>query len=173
MTAKDWKTGCKGRLNSARNVEGDFDMSILVMYFSQTGTTKAVAEKIAEIKKADLIEIRPERLYQMSYLKTVMTSLKEKFTKARPELAMEVPDMQKYDRVLIGFPIWCGTAPNVVLTLLDSLNFQGKHAAVFTTSGATKPEKLAVSLKKLYPEAKWHKPLNANGMTEGEIRNWM
>ncbi len=104
MTARDWKTGCRGRLNSARNVEGDFDMSILVMYFSQTGTTKAVAEKIAEIKKADLIEISPERLYQMSYLKTVMTSLKEKFTKARPELAMEVPDMQKYDRVLIGFP---------------------------------------------------------------------
>lgn len=79
-------------------------MSMLVMYFSQTGTTKVAAEKIAEIKKADLIEIRPERLYQMSYLKTIMTSLKEKFTKARPELAMEVPDMQKYDRVLIGFP---------------------------------------------------------------------
>ena len=86
---------------------------------------------------------------------------------------MEIPDVQKYDRILIGCPIWCGLAPNVILTLLDVLNLNGKHAAVFTTSGATKPMKLAVKLKKTYPEIKWHKPLNANDMTEDEIRNWM
>ena len=79
-------------------------MGTLVIYYSQTGTTKAVAEKIAEVKEADIVEIKPEKPYEMSYGKTVLTSLKEKFTKARPELAMEVPDMQKYDRVLIGFP---------------------------------------------------------------------
>lgn len=164
----------RGRsLNSARNVEGDFEMSTLVIYFSQTGTTRAAAEKIAEIKKADLIEIRPERPYEMSYLKTVLTSMKEIFTKARPEVAMEIPDIQKYDRILVGFPIWCGASPNVVLTLLDALDLNGKHMAAFTTSGATKPMKLAVKLKKAYPGAKWHKPLNANGITEEEIRNWM
>lgn len=148
-------------------------MSTLVIYFSQTGTTKAAAEKIAEIKKADLIEIRPEQPYKMSYMKTVFTSLKEIFAKARPELAMEIPDIQKYDRILIGCPIWCGGVPNVVLTLLDALDLSGKHVAVFTTSGATQPVKPAVKLKKLYPEARWHKPLNANGMTEEEIANWM
>ena len=99
--------------------------------------------------------------------------MKEIFTKARPTLAMEIPDVQKYDRILIGFPVWCGVAPNVVLTLLDALDLNGKHVAVFTTSGATKPVKLAVKLKKMYPEARWHKPLNANGMTEEEIWNWM
>lgn len=160
-------------LNSAQNVEGDFEMSTLVIYFSQTGKTKAAAEKIAEIKRADLIEIRSEKSYEMSYWKTVFTSLKEILTKARPELAIEIPDVQKYDRVLIGCPIWCGLVPNVVLTLLDTVNLNGKHAALFTTSGASKPIKLAEKLKKLYPEAKWHKPLNANGVTEEEIRNWM
>ena len=99
--------------------------------------------------------------------------MKEILKKARPALAMELPDVQKYDRVLIGFPVWCGAAPNVVLTLLDALNLNGKHAAVFTTSGSTKPVKLAVKLKKAYPEARWHKPLNANGMTEEEVRDWM
>lgn len=154
-------------------MEGDFEMNILVIYFSQTGTTKAAAEKIAKAKKADLIEIRPERPYEMSYLKTVLTSVKEIVTKSRPKLAMEIPDIQKYDRILIGFPIWCGTAPNVVRTLLDALDLNGKHVAVFTTSGASKPMKLAVSLTKSYPKAKWHKPLNANDMTEDGIRNWM
>ena len=148
-------------------------MTTLVIYFSQTGTTKAAAEKIAGLKKADLVEIKPKRPYEMSYGKTVLTSMKEIFTKARPELAMEIPDIQKYDRILIGFPIWCGGAPNVVLTLIDALGLNGRHAAVFTTSGATKPTKLAVKLKKLYPEVRWHKPLNANGVTEEEIRNWM
>lgn len=148
-------------------------MGTLVIYFSQTGTTKEAAKKIAGLKNADLVEIKPERPYEMSYGKTVLTSMKEIFTKARPELAMEIPDVQKYDRILIGFPVWCGAAPNVVLTLLDALNLKGKHVAVFTTSGATKPVKLAVKLKKMYPEARWHKPLNANDMTEEEIRNWM
>ena len=91
-------------LNTARNVEGDFEMSTLVIYFSQTGTTKATAEKIAGMKKADLVEIRPERPYEMSYVKTVLTSIKEIVTKARPKLAMELSDIQKYDRILIGFP---------------------------------------------------------------------
>lgn len=148
-------------------------MGTLVIYFSQTGTTKEAAKKIAGLKNADLVEIKPERPYEMSYGKTVLTSMKEIFTKARPALAMEIPDVQKYDRILIGFPVWCGAAPNVVLTLLDALNLNGKHVAVFTTSGATKPVKLAVKLKKMYPEARWHKPLNANDMTEEEIRNWM
>ena len=148
-------------------------MAILVIYFSQTGTTKGAAEKIAGLKKADLVEIKPQRPYEMSYGKTVLTSMKEIFTKARPTLAMEIPDVQKYDRILIGFPVWCGVAPNVVLTLLDALDLNGKHVAVFTTSGATKPLKLVIKLKKSYPQAKWHKELNANEVTEDEIKNWM
>lgn len=76
-------------------------------------------------------------------------------------------------RFILGCPIWCGLAPNVVLTLLDALDLGGKHVALFTTSGASKPTKLAVKLKKAYPEARWHKPLNANGVTEEEIRDWM
>ncbi len=79
-------------------------MKTLVIYFSQTGTTKAAAERIAGIKKADLAEIRPEKSYEMSYWKTVFTSLKEILTKARPELAMEIPDIQQYDRILLGCP---------------------------------------------------------------------
>lgn len=81
--------------------------------------------------------------------------------------------MQKYDRILIGCPIWCVVVPNVILTLLDAVNLSGKHVALFTTSGASKPVKIAVKLKKSYPEARWHRPLNEKSVTEDEIRNWM
>lgn len=148
-------------------------MNTLVIYFSQTGITEKAAKRIAEIKGSDLVEIRPEKPYEMSYWKTVFVSLKEIFTKARPKLSMEIPDVLQYDRIMIGCPIWCGTVPNVVLTLLDAADLAGKHIALFTTSGASKPDHLAVKLKRSYPEAKWHRPLNANTLTDKEIAGWM
>lgn len=148
-------------------------MNTLVIYFSQTGVTKKAAQRIAKIKGSDLIEIKPEKPYNMSYWKTVFTSLKEIFTKARPELSMEIPDVLQYDRIMLGCPIWCGVVPNVVLTLLDAVDITGKHIALFTTSGASKPDHLAVKLKKSYPKARWHRPLNANNMTDDDIADWM
>ena len=82
-------------------------MNTLVIYFSQTGITAKAAKKIAEIKGSDLVEIKPEKPYDMSYWKTIFVSLKEIFTKARPELSMEIPDVLQYDRIMLGCPIWC------------------------------------------------------------------
>ena len=90
-------------------------MKTLVVYFSQTGKTKAAAERIAQFSDADLVEIKTHRSYQMSYRKTVFTSLKEILLKERPELDMEIPNISAYDRILIGSPIWCGTLPNAPL----------------------------------------------------------
>ena len=147
-------------------------MKTLVVYFSQTGKTKEVAERIAKLSGADLIQIKTYKSYQMSYRKTVSTSLKEIMLKERPELDMEIPDISAYDRILIGGPIWCGTLPNAVFSFLDKVKLNGKKAAVFTTSGATKPEKLAAKIKEKYP-AKWYAPFNANHATDEDIINWL
>ena len=102
-------------------------MKTLVVYFSQTGKTKAAAERIAQLSGADLVEIKTYRSYQMSYRKTVFTSLKEILLKERPELDMEIPDISAYDRILIGSPIWCGTVPNAVFSFLDKVNLSEKR----------------------------------------------
>ncbi|MDO4298698.1 MAG: flavodoxin [Lachnospiraceae bacterium] len=148
-------------------------MSTLVVYFSQTGKTKELAEQIAQISGGDLAEIKTEKSYEMSYRQTVFTSMKEILTKARPALAMDVPDCQEYDRILIGCPIWCGTVPNAVRTFLDQAELKNKQTAFFTTSGATEPKKLAVKMKKYYPDARWRKPLNGNNATEEDIKSWL
>ena len=93
--------------------------------------------------------------------------------KTRSKLSMEIPDVLQYDRIMLGCPIWCGAVPNIVLTLLDAVDITEKHIALFTTSGASKPDHPAVKLKKSYPEARWHRPLNANNMTDKEIADWM
>ena len=147
-------------------------MKTLVVYFSQTGKTKELAERIAQISSADLLKIETKKSYEMSYRKTVFTSLAEIFTKARPKLNMELPDISAYDRVLIGAPIWCGCIPNAVYTFLDKVDLKEKKAALFTTSGSTEPENIAEKLKKEYA-AKWHRPLNGNQSTDDEIRDWL
>lgn len=147
-------------------------MKTLVVYFSQTGKTKAAAERIAQLSDADLIGIKTYKSYQMSYRKTVFTSLKEILLKERPKLDMEIPDISAYDRILIGSPIWCGTVPNAVFSFLDRVDLTGKKAAVFTTSGATEPQKIAVGIKKRYP-AKWCRPFNANHAVDEEILSWL
>lgn len=109
----------------------EYKMKTLVVYFSQTGKTKAVAERIAQLSSADLIEIKTHRSYQMSYRKTVFTSLKEILLKERPKLDMEIPDISAYDRILIGSPIWCGTLPNAVFSFLDKVDLNRKKGSSF------------------------------------------
>ena len=150
----------------------EYKMKTLVVYFSQTGKTKAVAERIAQLSSADLIEIKTHRSYQMSYRKTVFTSLKEILLKERPKLDMEIPDISAYDRILIGSPIWCGTLPNAVFSFLDKVDLNRKKAADFTTSGATEPQKIAVKIKKKYP-ARWCRPFNANHAADEDIISWL
>ena len=147
-------------------------METLVIYFSQKGKTKEAAGRIAQLSGADLAEIKTHKSYRMSYRKTVFTSLKEILLNERPELDMEIPDISAYDRILIGSPIWCGTFPNAVFSFLDKVNLNGKKAAIFTTSGATEPQKIAVKIKKKY-SAKWCRPFNANHATDENIISWL
>lgn len=154
-------------------MKGVRHMSTLLVYFSQTGKTKEVAERIAKLVNANVVEIKTEKSYEMSYMATVFTSIKEILTKSRPKLSMEIPDCQKYNCILIGCPIWCGTVPNAVLTFLEQADLTGKHMALFTTSGSTKPLKAAVKLKNSYSEARWHRPLNGNDVTDEDIKSWL
>ena len=147
-------------------------MKKLVIYFSQKGKTKEAAGRIAQLSGADLAEIKTYKSYRMSYRKTVFTALKEILLNERPELDMEIPDISAYDRILIGSPIWCGTIPNAVFSFLDKVNLNGKKTAIFTTSGATEPQKIAVKIKKKY-SAKWCRPFNANHATDENITDWL
>ncbi len=148
-------------------------MRTLVVFFTQTGKTKALAVRISKLTGADLFEIRTKKSYDISYAKTVLTSMKEILTKERPELTEEIPDCQAYDRILIGSPIWCGYVPNAVLSFMEKANLEEKRTALFTTSGGTDPMRAAVKLKKAYPACRWHSPLNGNDVTEEDLRKWL
>ena len=114
---------------------------ILVVYFSATGTTRGVAEKLAEGLNADLYEIVPEEPYTDADLNyndsRSRTSIETDDPSCRPAIAGGLPDLAAYDTVLIGYPIWWGDVPRIVSTFVESVDLTGKTLAVFFTSGSS------------------------------------
>ena len=114
---------------------------IVVVYFSATGTTRGVAEKLAEGLDADLYEIVPEEPYTDADLNynnpQSRTSIETDDPACRPAIAGELPDLTPYDTVFIGYPIWWGDTPRIVSNSVEQVDLTDKTVAVFFTSGSS------------------------------------
>ena len=114
---------------------------ILVAYFSASGVTKKVAEELASLENADLFEIVPEALYTAEDLdwrnKSSRSSVEMNDPNCRPAITGQVANMDEYDTIFLGFPIWWGREPSVVDTFLDAYDLKGKTIVPFCTSGGS------------------------------------
>lgn len=109
----------------------------LVVYFSRTGNTKAVAEEIQSLTGSDLVELKTVVPYPSFYNDCLAQAQEERANNARPELSTAVSNMSEYDTVYVGYPIWCYTAPMAIFTFLESYDFTGKTVIPFCTSGSS------------------------------------
>ncbi len=121
--------------------ENNMANRILVAYFSATGTTKRISEEIARLSSADLFAIEAKEPYTVEDLNWMDTksrsTLEMKDASARPAIANAVPNMNEYDTVILGYPIWWGAAPRIIDTFLESYDFTGKTIHPFCTSGGS------------------------------------
>ena len=111
----------------------------VVLYFSATGTTKKIAERIANKSNSDIIEIVPKEEYKsedLNYNSDCRANREQQDSKARPEIKNTI-DLSKYDTIFLGYPIWWGTNPKIILTLLDTYDLTNKTIIPFCTSGST------------------------------------
>ncbi|MBR3116656.1 MAG: flavodoxin [Bacilli bacterium] len=136
-------TGCgtkeESKNKSNSNKEAKKNSNSVVLYFSATGTTKSIAERIASKSGSDIIEIIPKEKYKsedLNYNSDCRANREQNDSKARPEIENSI-DISKYDTVYLGYPIWWGTNPKIILTLLDTYDFTGKNIIPFCTSGST------------------------------------
>ena len=131
----------------------------LVAYFSATGTTKGVAERLAGAIGADLHEIAPETPYSMADLdwrdKTSRSSLEMAYRASRPAIAAPAPDLGAYGIVYIGFPIWWYREPSIIDTFVESnaAALAGKTLVPFATSGGSGMGDSTANLQALAPGA--------------------
>ena len=131
----------------------------LVAYFSATGTTRAVAEQLAEALGADLYEIAPEEAYTADDLNwrdsLSRSSVEMRDKSSRPAVDGTVTNIDDYDTVYIGFPIWWNLAPTVINTFIESNDLTDKLLVVFATSGGSDVGNSWLELRAAYPNLKW------------------
>lgn len=127
--------------NEQADAEPESDTKVLVAYFSATGTTKTLAEYAADAMGADLYEITPEEPYTDEDLDygndQSRSSLEMNDPDARPSISGSVENMEQYDIIFLGYPIWWGDAPRIIASFMESYDFSGKTVVPFCTSGGS------------------------------------
>lgn len=149
----------------------------LVAYFSATGTTMEAASKLAKVANADLHEIIPEVPYTPADLnwrdKSSRSTVEMENKSSRPAIANRVENMEQYDTVFVGYPIWWYIAPTIINTFLEQYDLTGKTVVPFFTSGGSGAGQTMKYLKPSAPGANWVDPKNLNYMGEAEMKNWI
>ena len=150
---------------------------MLVVYFSATGNTKAVAEEISRLTGADLYEIVPADPYtdaDLNYNNNDCRANQEmNDTSARPAIGSGVIDVSPYDIVFVGYPIWWGTMPRIINTFLDTYDLSGKTVLPFCTSGSSGITQSVSDFRAAEPGADVRDGLRASGANDSSIENWI
>ena len=145
---------------------------VLVAYFSATGNTRPVAEKVAEVSGGDLFEIVPAQPYtsaDLNYNTDCRANAEQNDPNARPAIQNAVEDMDQYEAVLIGYPIWWGRAPKIIHTFLETYDLSGKTVATFCTSGGSGHED--ATLRGYEPDATWLEGRRFSGTSQ--VEEWV
>lgn len=132
---------------------------VLIAYFSATNNTESIASHLKAILDADLYEITPEQPYTSADLNygddSSRTSREQNDAGARPAISGGVENIEQYDVVFLGYPIWWGQAPKIISTFLESYDFSGKTIVPFCTSGSSGIGSSAANLHPLASSATW------------------
>ena len=152
-------------------------MKVLVAYFSASGVTEGVAKQLAEVTGGDLHNIQPEQPYTDADLdwhdKQSRSSVEMKDKNSRPAITNKLANMQDYDVIYVGFPIWWYTCPTIINTFMESYDFEGKTVIPFATSGGSSIKKACEDLKAAYPDVNWKEGKLLNRSSKQELEIWV
>ena len=154
------------------------DSDVLVVYFSATGTTKGVAEKIAGITGADTYEIKAAQEYtdaDLDWNDSSSRSTKEQNdSSVRPEIGSDAISLDGYTTIYIGYPIWWGEEPRIMDTFVESYQFDGITMIPFCTSGGSSIGRSGQNLADNAGSGNWLDGARFSGsVSENELQSWI
>ncbi len=160
------------------NLPAEETSNSIVVYFSQTGTTRPLALKIAELTGSDVYEIVPEIPYtdeDIDYANNSSRANREQNDgSARPAIAGEPIDLSGYDTVYLGYPIWWGTIPRIIQAFMDTYGLSGKTIMPFCTSHSSGIESSVSVIRQYCPNAEVKDGYRGSGqINEDEIEQWL
>ena len=149
----------------------------LVAYFSASGTTAKVAETLADAIGADIFELTPAVPYTTEDLNwrdtNARSTVETKNPASRPAIARKRSNMDEYDTIFLGFPIWWYVAPTIVNTFLESYDLAGKTIVPFATSGGSDMGRTNERLRPSCPGATLQKGCVFQGtISRAELAKW-
>ena len=178
-TSRDVIAEWIANLGYKKNNEDDSPKN-LVAYYSASGTTKRIADYIAEEMNADVFVITPVNEYTDADLDWTDSSSRvvqehNDLSNVHVELVQTAPNnFDTYDNIFIGYPIWWGEAPRIVSTFMESYHFAGKTIVPFCTSGGSGMGSSASNLEKLTSNAVWLDGQRLNGSdSQDEVMEWV
>lgn len=126
-----------GQTQRAEAASNNSNNRTLIIYFSMSGNTKRAAQQIQRYTGADIVRLRRAKAYPKGYDNYARVADRERRHNIHPAIKRNIPNLSRYDTVLIGFPTWWQQPPMVIHTLFDDYDFQGKTIIPFTTSMRT------------------------------------
>lgn len=164
--------------NNPSDDDSSDTVKVLVAYFSATNTTEGVAQTIADSLGADLYEITPEQPYTAADLDyhddKSRSTIEMNDPNSRPAISGSVENMEQYDIVFVGYPIWWGEAPRILSTFVESYSFSGKTIVPFCTSGGSGVGSSASNLERLTSGATWLSGTRLNGgASHSSVVEWI
>ena len=164
--------------SAAETAASESAADVLVVYFSATGNTKGVAEKIAAITGGDLYEIKAAQEYTDADLdwndSDSRTTKEQNDSSIRPEIGSESVSFEGYSTIYIGYPIWWGEEPRIMDTFVESYSFDGITVIPFCTSSSSGIGRSGQNLADNAGSGTWldGKRFGA-GASEDEVKSWI
>ena len=162
--------------NAAKKTKQTKDQKVLVVYFSATGTTKSAAKKIKKATNGKLYQIKAANPYTDEDLgydnDDCRANTEQKDGSVRPKIKGSVKNIEDYDVIFLGYPIWWNKEPMIIRTFLESHNLKGKKIVPFCTSGGSG---ISGSMKGIKASAKGAKVVKGKDLTDASsksVKNW-
>ena len=144
---------------------------VIIISFSKSGNTQIISDYINKSTKITLYNIKPKNSYPSSYDETLKIAENEQNTNARPEIDNPLKDISNYDIILLGYPLWYGHLPNIVITQLELLDLQNKEIYPFNTHGSSGISNSVNDIKKYASNANVHDgfPIKGSDAQRGDV----
>lgn len=149
----------------------------LICYFSATGTTKNIAQTLSSLIGADLFEIEPVNKYTSKDLdwndKNSRTTIESEDESIKPEVKSGVENLDNYENIIIGFPVWWYKEPSIIDTFIEENDLTHKNVYVFVTSGGSSFAGSLKHLKEKYPNINFVSGKTLNSVNSDDVLDWI
>ena len=147
-------------------------MKSIILYYSRSGNTEKLAKRIKEDLQCDILKIIPEEAYG-NYIASCLRVMGENRRKEKPKFVTEIPNLDTYDVILLGYPIWASDMPVFVSEFTSQCNLSGKKIIPFATFGGNTISGSAKTLQRVCDGAEILLPFNYGMLKKDNYNNWI